>query len=138
MRQEGEGFEKMVAKELAVLNKNIILHRKNLKELLAEKNPSIAVKGQEDYVFDKAALKKAAAKYPEHKHDDVKLPVLFYIDTEVPNQCYIREELNADFFKKISGLEGYKYKKGKMWLSKAVASDLMREYPTLFQYFFLP
>lgn len=139
MRRPGEAFEKMVGKEIQLLNRNAVLHKRSLKDLLAEKGPVAITKDKDGYVFDKQALKKAAEKYPEHKHGDIMLPAYFYVDPEVPNQCYIRDELDAGFLKKIvEGLEGYKFKKGTMWLSKAVANKVMREYPTLFQYFYLP
>jgi len=131
-------FDKMLGKEMQLLNQNVVIRRKSLKELLPEEKPLIPNKSGEAYLFNKESLKNAASKYPDYRHRDIMLPIHFYVDLEVPNQCFVREECDADFLKKVAGLEKYPFKKGRLWLSKAIAGKLMKEYPTLFQYFYLP
>jgi uncharacterized protein (UPF0216 family) len=131
-------FDKMLGKEMQLLNQNYVIHRKSLKKLLSEEKPSIPNKSGEAYLFNREALKNAASKYPDYRHGDILLPIHLYIDLEVQNQCFVREECVADFLKKVAGLEKYPFQKGRMWLSKAIAGSLMKEYPTLFQYFYLP
>ena len=131
-------LDKMLGKEMQLLNQNIVIRRKSLKELLPEEKPSITNKSGEVYLFNKESLKNAASKYPDYRHREIMLPIHFYVDLEVPNQCFVREECDADFLKKVAGLEKYPFKKGRLWLSKVIAGKLMKEYPTLFQYFYLP
>jgi uncharacterized protein (UPF0216 family) len=131
-------FDKMLGKEMQLLNQNVVTRRKSLKELRSEEKPSIPNKSGEPYLFDKEALKNAASKYPDYRHADILLPLHLYVDPEVPNQCFVRVECEADYPKKVAGLEGYPFRKGKMWLSKAIAGKLMKQYPTIFQYFYLP
>jgi len=131
-------FDKMLGKEMQLLNQNVVVRRKSIKELLSEEKPSIPNKSGEAYLFNREALKNAASKYSDYRHGDILLPIHFYVDPEVPNQCFVRVECEADFLKKVAGLEGYPFRKGKMWMSKAIAGKLMKEYPTLFQYFYLP
>ncbi|MFZ2455402.1 MAG: DUF61 family protein [Candidatus Altiarchaeia archaeon] len=131
-------FENMLGKEMQLLNQNVVVRRKSLKELLSEEKPSIPNKAGEAYLFNKDALKNAASKYPDYRHGDILLPIHLFVDPEVPNQCFVREECEAGFLKKIAGLEGYPFRKGRMWMSKAIAGKLMKEYPALFQYFYLP
>jgi uncharacterized protein (UPF0216 family) len=119
-------FDKMLGTEMRLLNQNIVTRRKSLKELLSEEKPSIPNKSGETYFFDKDALKNAASKYPDYRHADILLPIHFYVDLEVPNQCFVRVECEADFLKKVAGLEGYPFRKGKMWLSKAIAGKLIK------------
>lgn len=111
-------YERMLGKEMLLLNQNIVIRTRSLKDLLKEGLPSIPNKEGEPYMFDAAALKKAAAKYPDYKHDIIMLPIHFYVDMEVSNECYVRDEYEAEFLKKIAGLGGYLYKKGKMWIPR--------------------
>jgi uncharacterized protein (UPF0216 family) len=130
-------FEKMLGKEMLLLNQNVVVRTKSLKELLEEETPSIPNKEGRPYLFDIEALKKAASRYSDYKHAEIMLPIRFCVDMEVSNQCYVREESEADFIKKVAGLERYPFKKGKLWMSKVIAGKIMKEYPTLFQYFYL-
>jgi uncharacterized protein (UPF0216 family) len=131
-------FDKMLGKEMQLLNQSVVVRRKSLKELLSEEKPSIPNKAGEAYLFNRESLKNAASKYPDYRHGGILLPIPLYIDHEVSNQCFVREECDADFLKTAAGLEGYPFRKGKMWMSKAIAGKLMKEYPTLFQYLYLP
>jgi uncharacterized protein (UPF0216 family) len=131
-------FDKMLGKEMQLLNQNVLTRRKSLKELLSEEKPSIPNKAGEAYLFNKDALKNAATKYPDYRHGNILLPIHLFVDPEVLNQCFVREECVADFLKKAAGMEGYPFRKGKMWMSKTIADSIMKEYPTLFQYFYLP
>jgi uncharacterized protein (UPF0216 family) len=131
-------LDKMLGKEMQLLNQNVVVHRKSLKELLSEEKPLIPNKLGEAYLFNKESLKNAASNYPDYRHRDILLPIHLYVDLEVPNQCFVREECDADFLKKVAGLEKYPFKKRRLWLSKALAGKLMKEHPSLFQYFYLP
>jgi len=74
----------------------------------------------------------------EHWLEDIRLPIYMYVDSEIPGECYIQGEASANFMRKMPGLSGYRFIKGKMWIPRVLAAKIKNEYPTIFHYCFLP
>jgi len=131
-------LEKFLGKEIQMLNRSLVVNRKTINELLKECLPFAVTREKAQHAFDRKAIQKAAEHLPEYIRDEIKFPIFFFIDLEVPGECFLHDRIEAEFVKRIGGLKGYGFRKGRMWMSKVVANKISREYPTLFQYFYMP
>jgi len=131
-------LERLVSSQLRSMN-SALARQKTLKELLNEEKPSSVTKSSDKYYFDKEILGEIGKILPRYKHSDLKLPIYLHVDLGVPDQCYINDRIQAGVIKKIGNLEeGYRFRKEKLWIPKVIGKQIMRKYPSITQYFWLP
>ncbi|HZD43477.1 MAG TPA: DUF61 family protein, partial [Methanomicrobiales archaeon] len=84
-------FLRWMRLELGKINKGIVSERKTLKDLLEEENPSSRTKGGEEYLYRKDVLERLRDALPEDLQRRLRLPILFYFDTEVSDSAYLTD-----------------------------------------------
>lgn len=120
--------------EIGKLNDSIVSERKSLAELLKEEKPASRTKAGKEHDFDISVLKGLDGRLPQDLHDKLKLPIIFFSDTKVPDSCYLND-LNALSALQILGelSEMRQMQQGKIWIGKSIAYSIMRKYPTIVQ-----
>lgn len=67
--------EKIIAKEIEILNRHLAKRRKSLAELLKETEPSVELRDNKKHYFDRDELLKISNLIPEKFHSFLKLPI---------------------------------------------------------------
>lgn len=78
-RKKGKNQKRILAKQIQELNNHLPKHKKTLKELLDQKNPTLKTKKGEKFILDEEELKEIAKILPHHLHEQIKLPI--YIES---------------------------------------------------------
>lgn len=120
--------------EIGKLNDGIVSERKSLARLLEEKRPASRTKAGEEHAFNIDVLKELKERLPPGMHDKLKLPIIFFSDTKVPDSCYLNDPhaLSAlQVLGEVSKLR--RMQQGKMWVGKSIAYAIMKKYPTAVQ-----
>lgn len=120
--------------EMGKLNDGIVSQRKSLAQLLTEKRPVSRTKAGKEYVFDIDVLQNLSEKLPLNLHDKLKLPVIFFSATKVPDSCYLNDPHALSALQILGELsEMRQMHQGNMWVGKSIAYSIMRKYPTVVQ-----
>ncbi|UCH88642.1 MAG: DUF61 family protein [Thermoplasmata archaeon] len=128
-------FEKWINLEYRKLNQNLVARPPFLSDLLKMDRPAAQTRGGEEYVFDLRALKELAKRIPDHYHSNLRLPIFFYSSVNVADSCYLADETAVEVLKHTNDLNQlYRFREGKLWISKPLAFELANKYPTLIQF----
>ncbi|MDD1719067.1 MAG: DUF61 family protein [Methanoregulaceae archaeon] len=120
--------------ELARINTGIVSHRKTLGTLLAESEPAACTRGETPHLFDRNVLRLLGSRLPGPLTRDLRLPILFFLDTRVPDSCYLAEETALEALKVLGELSTMRrFDAGKAWVSRMIVYSLIRKYPTVIQ-----
>ncbi|SFM70441.1 DUF61 family protein [Methanolobus profundi] len=120
--------------EMGKLNDGIVSERKSLAQLLTGERPVSRTRSGKEHVFDSSALKELSERLPPDLHDKLKLPVIFFSDTKVPDSCYLNDPNALSALQILEELsEMRQMQQGKMWVGKSIAYSIMRKYPTVVQ-----
>lgn len=120
--------------EMGKLNDGIVSERKSLSKLLTEERPVSRTKAGKEHVFDISELKELSERFPPDLHDKLKLPVIFFSDTRVPDSCYLNDPNALSALQILGELsEMRQMQQGRMWVGKSIAYSIMKKYPTLVQ-----
>lgn len=120
--------------ELGRINKGIVSERKTLKDLLQEENPSSLTKGGEEHLYRKDVLQRLEEDLPKEMHGRLRLPILFYFDTEVPDSAYLTDKIAAQALQELGELSPLRtFRDGRLWVSRAIVYAIMQKYPTVVQ-----
>jgi uncharacterized protein (UPF0216 family) len=128
-------MERWLKFEFHNLNKNIVKNQVRLSDLIKMEKPKTETRDGNEYLFDNLALKKFSEDIPLIYHNQLRLPIFFYKDLRVKDSCFLIDEIAVSVLKHTNDLEFcYKFTDGKLWLSRPIAFDITRKYPTLFQF----
>ncbi|HMA04590.1 MAG TPA: DUF61 family protein [Methanomicrobiales archaeon] len=121
--------------EAARINDSVVAERKTLASLLAEEKPAALTKGGARHPFDRDVLSALAAGLPEEIRKSVKIPLLFFVDVDVRDSCYLTDETAVRALKIHGDLgEGRRLTDGRLWIARAIAYAIARKYPTAVQF----
>jgi uncharacterized protein (UPF0216 family) len=128
-------MERWLKFEYGNINKNLVTNQKILAELLKMDDPVALTKDDETYQFDSDALMNFSREVPKIYHKRLKLPIIFYKDMRVKDSCFMVDELAVKVLKHTNNLDSmYRFQDGRLWVSKPIAHDIAKEYPTLIQF----
>lgn len=128
-------MEKWLKMEFQNINKNIVKTQVTIAELLKMEVPKTNTRSGEDYLFDIEALSDFSSMVPILYHRRLRLPIYFYKDLRVKDSCFLTDEVAGLALQKTKDLDAvYTFKDGKLWLSRPLAWEISRKYPTLFQF----
>ncbi|WP_340820072.1 DUF61 family protein [Methanolobus sp. WCC4] len=120
--------------EIGKLNDGIVSERKSLASLLEEEKPVSRTKVGKEHVFDINVLQDLSERLPPDLHGKLKLPIIFFSDTKVPDSCYLNDPDALSALQILGELsEMRQMQQGKMWVGKSIAYAIMRKYPTVVQ-----
>jgi uncharacterized protein (UPF0216 family) len=120
--------------ELARLNAGIVVERKPLVRLLAEKHPSARTKDGNVHVFDRQVLEQLAQSLPATIQEQLLLPVLFHADMDLPGSLALTDPVATLALQELGELSSMRtMRNGKIWVARPIAYALARKYPTVIQ-----
>ena len=127
-------FTRWMRLEMGKLNDGIVSERKSLAKLLTEKRPASRTKSGKEHIFDRSVLQTIGEKIPQGLHGKLKLPILFFSDTKVPDSCYLNDPHALEVLQILGELSGMRrMQQGKLWVGKSIAYAIMKKYPTVVQ-----
>ena len=120
--------------EIGRINDGVVAERRRLSELLREERPSSVTKGGNRYDFDRQALLRLEQALPGELQRRLRLPILFYFDSTVPDSFFLADEAAVralQCLEEISPLR--RMQGGRLWIAKPLVYDIMNRYPTAVQ-----
>ena len=98
-------FDALLGRELRKLNDHLPKHRRSLKEMLNEANPTIPTVDGSTIVLRKEEMEKLAEIVPPEYHDMLKLPIIILRRMELGKSVYTvsGDKLEQFTVKKILG-----------------------------------
>ena len=121
--------------EIARMNDAVVAGRKSLGALFAEETPGAVTRGGGEHRFDREILAGFAGRLPEEFRSSLNLPILFFLDLDVRDSCYLTEEAAVRALQLLGDLgEGRRLAGGRLWVSRAIAYAIAQRYPTLVQF----
>jgi hypothetical protein len=121
--------------EIARINDGIVAGRRSLAALLSEEDPKAVTRGGGEYHFSRETLTALGSRLPGKTRADLKLPILFFLDMDVRDSCYLADETAVEALRALGDLgEGRKATGGRLWVARALAYAIARKYPTAVQF----
>jgi uncharacterized protein (UPF0216 family) len=121
--------------EIARINDSVVAGRRSLGDLLAEEDPKALTRGGGEYHFSRETLAGIASRLPEEMRGPLKLPIIFFLDPDVRDSCYLTDEDAVKALRALGVLGGERrLTGGRLWVARALAYDIARRYPTAVQF----
>jgi uncharacterized protein (UPF0216 family) len=122
-------MRKWMGLEMKKINEAVVADRKTLSVLLSEESPSSKTKGGDEYTFDRSVLEKMKEKLPKDIRDRLRLPILFYFDSTVPDSCFLSDETAVRALQELGELSRLRsVTEGKVWVGKPIAFSIVAKY----------
>lgn len=134
---EENRFRKLITYQLKTLNTGMVSQKKSLDTLLKEEKPSVEKRDGDKHYFEKDHLKEVEESVPIHKKDELKLPIVVYNDPSL-DRCSVKGKIEGIVVKKMVGLENKTIQEEKIWFSKPLVADIIREYDDIFLFVWTP
>jgi uncharacterized protein (UPF0216 family) len=118
--------DRWISLELGRINAGLVVERKSLARLRAEKDPACTTREGDVHRFERAALDRFAAVVTTAEAESLRLPITLLATGDLEDHVYVSEELAA---KALRALENYgaafPFRKGRMYLPHSLAVDLV-------------
>ncbi len=116
------------------VNDGVVARRRRLSELLCEDHPSSVTRNGSEFAFDREAIRVLGEKLPQRLHSRLKLPVIFFFDSRVPDSCLLTDEVAFEALQILGELSRFReFSGGKLWVGRAIVYAMMRKFPTAIQ-----
>ena len=123
-----------MALEMGKINDGVVARRRRLSELLSEDNPSSVTRNGSEFAFDREVIRTLGENLPPRLHPRLKLPVIFFFDSTVPDSCLLTDEVALEALQILGELSRFReFTGGKLWVGRAIVYAIIRKYPTAFQ-----
>jgi hypothetical protein len=123
-----------MALELGKINDGVVARRRRLSDLLSEDHPSTVTRNGTEFAFDRDVIRALWEKLPPHLHPRLKLPVIFFFDSTVPDSCCLTDEVAFEALQVLGELSRFReFFGGKLWVGRGIVHAIMRKYPTAIQ-----
>ncbi len=120
--------------EIGRINDGVVAERKRLSRLLSEENPSSVTKGGSRYDFDRDVLLRLEQAIPEELQRRLRLPILFYFDSTVPDSFFLADEAAVQALQSLREISPLRRMQGgRLWIAKPLVYAIMNRYPTAVQ-----
>ena len=121
--------------EIARMNDSVVSGRRSLASLLSGEIPKAVTRGGGEYHFSRETLDALAGRLTPGLKSALRLPVLFFLDVDVRDSCYLADETAVEALRILGDLgEGRRLTEGRLWVSRALAHAIARKYPTAVQF----
>jgi uncharacterized protein (UPF0216 family) len=123
-----------MALEMGKINDGVVALRRRLSELLSEDHPLSVTRNGSEFAFDREVIRTLGENLPQRLHPLLKLPVIFFFDSTVPDSCALTDEVALEAFQILGELSRFReFTGGKLWVGRAIVYAIMRKYPTAIQ-----
>ncbi|MCQ8894676.1 MAG: DUF61 family protein [Methanolinea sp.] len=120
--------------EMRRINEGIASGRVPLRDLLQMEEPQTVTRGGMLYRFRRETLEKIASRLPRDLHGKLRLPVIFFLDIDVPDSCFLTDPVALEALQAMGELSSErKMEGGRVFIGRAIVFALMRSYPTAVQ-----
>lgn len=120
--------------EIGRINDGVVAERKRLSRLLREEQPSSVTKGGSWYDFDRDVLLRMGQAVPEELQRRLRLPILFYFDSTVPDSFFLADEAAVQALQSLREISPLRRMQGgRLWIAKPLVYAIMNRYPTAVQ-----
>jgi Uncharacterized protein conserved in archaea len=120
--------------EIRRMNASVVTARKTLGTLCKEESPSAKTRGGGEHVFNRKILRLLQEQTPPGLVDRLQLPILFYLDMDVPDAAYLTDEIAVKVLQVLGEISLLRIpREGRIWVSRPIAYAILRKYPTLIQ-----
>jgi len=120
--------------EMRKINEGIVATRVSLHTLLEMESPVTVTRGGQDFRFDRNVLEKIASRLPAALCKELRLPVIFYFDMDVPSSCFLSDSVALEALQEMGELSRERVMEGgRVFVGRAIVFTLVRSYPTAFQ-----
>lgn len=120
--------------EMRKINEGIADTRVSLHALLEMERPMTVARNGRDFLFDRRVLQDIASRLPVALQKKLRLPVIFYYDVDVPNSCFLSDNIAFKALQEMGELSRERVMEGgKVFVGRAIVFALMRSYPTAIQ-----
>ena len=134
MVREG-ALEKWFALEMRRVRDAMVTQPRSLSDLMLEDAPSVRTRGGELHAFDKAMLQRFHDALSPLTRRKLRLPVTFYVDSELPGEAYVQDEAAATLLRTLGEVPAaLEPRAGRLWLSHARARDISERWRGAFQF----
>lgn len=120
--------------EIGRINGGVVTRRKRLSHLLREERPSSVTRDGSEYVFDQGTLLQLNQTLPEEVQRQLKLPILFYFDSTVPDSFFLVDEFALQALQHLEEISPLRrMRDGRLWVAKPIVYAIRGRYPTVVQ-----
>jgi len=120
--------------EIGKINEGVVRDRKILSRLLDEKVPCASTKNGEPYFFDRNVIAALGKLLPVELQTRLRLPILFFMSPKVPDSCWCADASAFEALMILGEISRMRtMEEGKFWVSRAIAYEIARKYPTAVQ-----
>ncbi|KAF5031467.1 hypothetical protein DSECCO2_627420 [anaerobic digester metagenome] len=120
--------------EIGRINDGIVSERKRLSRLLSEEHPSSITKGGSEYGFNPDTLHRLGEALPGELQRRLRLPILFYFDSTVPDSLFLADEAAMQALQNLGEISPLRRMQGgRLWIAKPLVYAIMNRYPTAMQ-----
>ncbi len=120
--------------EIGRINDGVVSERKRLSRLLSEEHPSSVTKGGSEYGFDRGVLLRLEQALPGELQRRLRLPILFYFDSTVPDSFFLADEAAMQALQSLEEISPLRRMQGgRLWIAKPLVYAIMNRYPTAMQ-----
>jgi uncharacterized protein (UPF0216 family) len=125
---------KWMALEMGRINDGVVVERPRLTDLLKSENPSAYTRAGKEHRFDRNMLSLLENKLPVRLQSRLRLPIIFFFDSNVADSCFLTDEGALEVLKTLGEISDMRtMTEGKAWMGRTIVYSLVRKYPSLIQ-----
>lgn len=135
----GEGtLERWMALEMRRIRDALVTQPRFLHELMLEDAPAATTRGGEPHPFDKAMLQRFHDALSPLARRRVRLPIMFYVENEAPNEAYVVDEPAVALLHALGEIPAsIQPRNGKLWIAHSRARHIAQRWRGAFQFSYL-
>lgn len=132
MTIDEETLKRWTNLEVHEVNKATVTKGQRLRELLSEDEPSLPKRDGESHDFDPEVLEELNDELSPLVRVNLRLPITIYFDHTTEAGAYVAHEWAIEAVQQLGATDADE-RDGKLWLSRATAMKVARDWPTVFQ-----
>jgi uncharacterized protein (UPF0216 family) len=135
---DDRALERWFSLEMARLRDGLVLSPRPIGEAALEARPVAPTRSGGEHLFDRAVLGAACARLSPLERRQVRIPVTFFVEADVPDDAYVSEGGPVTFLRALGEIApDAAPREGRLWVGRARALAISGRHPSLFQFVFL-
>jgi uncharacterized protein (UPF0216 family) len=133
MHGDEGAFRRWMRFESDSVHAGLVTQRRALADLLREPSPSAPARGG-THAFDAAELRRLAERLPTELRFALRLPMQLTVDSEVGDAVAVQDAATAEALGLLGCALGPPDARGRAWLARSLALQVLRDWPTSAQF----